>query len=125
MAVITDPLGYDGVLAAVQHGGFTLAERKKLASLAFQHTAEYDIAVASWMESTLAPEHPPTAFPKWFGRSWRRSAMLRYGENPHQQAALYTDPERLAGTGAGRAAARKRHVLQQFHRCGRGLAGRL
>ena len=92
VAVVTDPLGYDGVLAAVQHGGFTLAERKKLASLAFQHTAEYDIAVASWMESTLAPEHPPTAFPKWFGRGWRRSAMLRYGENPHQQAALYGDP---------------------------------
>jgi phosphoribosylaminoimidazolecarboxamide formyltransferase / IMP cyclohydrolase len=92
VAVVTDPLGYDGVLAAVRDGGFTLAQRKKLASLAFQHTADYDIAVASWMESTLAPEHPPTAFPQWFGRSWRRSATLRYGENPHQQAALYSDP---------------------------------
>src|SRR5271163_3452776 len=92
VAVVTDPLGYDGVLAAVRNGGFSLSERKRLASLAFQHTAEYDIAVASWMESTLAPEHPPTAFPQWFGRSWRRSATLRYGENPHQQAALYSDP---------------------------------
>ncbi|MGF2950934.1 bifunctional phosphoribosylaminoimidazolecarboxamide formyltransferase/IMP cyclohydrolase [Mycobacterium sp. THU-M116] len=92
VAVITDPLGYDGVLAAVRHGGFTLGERKKLATLAFQHTAEYDLAVASWMQSTLAPEHPPTVFPEWFGRGWRRSTMLRYGENPHQQAALYTDP---------------------------------
>ena len=92
VAVITDPLGYDGVLAAVRSGGFTLAERKRLAALAFQHTADYDIAVASWMESTLAPEHPPATFPQWFGRSWRRSAMLRYGENPHQQAALYSDP---------------------------------
>ncbi|RFD25791.1 bifunctional phosphoribosylaminoimidazolecarboxamide formyltransferase/inosine monophosphate cyclohydrolase [Mycobacterium uberis] len=92
VAVVTDPLGYDGVLAAVRHGGFTLAERKKLASMAFQHITEYDIAVASWMQSTLTPEQPATAFPQWFGRSWRRLAMLRYGENPHQQAALYSDP---------------------------------
>ncbi len=91
-AVVTDPLGYHGVLAALRAGGFTLAERKRLASLAFQHIAEYDIAVASWMQQTLAPEHPVAAFPQWFGRSWRRVAMLRYGENPHQQAALYTPP---------------------------------
>src|SRR6201995_4613827 len=91
VAVITDPRGYDGVLAAVREGGFTLAERKRLASLAFQHTAEYDIAVASWMESTLAPEEPAAAFPEWVAGSYRRSAQLRYGENPHQQAALYVD----------------------------------
>jgi len=88
---VTDPLGYDGVLAAVRSGGFTLAERKKLASLAFRHTAEYDVAVAGWMESTLAPEQPASAFPEWFGGTWRRSTQLRYGENPHQQAALYVD----------------------------------
>ncbi|AWV47151.1 bifunctionalphosphoribosylaminoimidazolecarboxamideformyltransferase/IMP cyclohydrolase [Mycobacterium leprae Kyoto-2] len=97
VAVVTDPLGYVGVLAAVQGGGFTLAERKMLASMAFQHIAEYEIAVASWMQSTLAPEQPPTAFPQWFGRSWRRSAILRYGENPHQQAALYSDPSACPG----------------------------
>lgn len=50
VAVVTDPLGYVGVLAAVQGGGFTLAERKMLASMAFQHIAEYEIAVASWMQ---------------------------------------------------------------------------
>ncbi|MEQ6325810.1 bifunctional phosphoribosylaminoimidazolecarboxamide formyltransferase/IMP cyclohydrolase [Mycobacterium canetti] len=97
VAVVTDPLGYDGVLAALRAGGFTLAERKRLASLAFQNIAEYDIAVASWMQQTLAPEHPVTAFPQWFGRSWRRVAMLRYGENPHQQAALYGDPTAWPG----------------------------
>jgi phosphoribosylaminoimidazolecarboxamide formyltransferase/IMP cyclohydrolase len=91
VAVVTDPLGYDGVLAAVRSGGFTLAERKKLASLAFRHTAEYDVAVAGWMESTLAPEQPASAFPEWFAGTWRRSTQLRYGENPHQQAALYVD----------------------------------
>jgi phosphoribosylaminoimidazolecarboxamide formyltransferase/IMP cyclohydrolase len=91
VAVVTDPLGYDGVLAAVRGGGFTLAERKRLAALAFRHTAEYDVAVAGWMVSTLAPEEPTAALPAWVAGTWRRKAELRYGENPHQQAALYVD----------------------------------
>ncbi len=93
VAVVTDPLGYDGVLAAVRSGGFTLEQRKKLAALAFRRTAEYDIAVAGWMETVMAPEDrdAPVFLPPWFGRGWRRTAMLRYGENPHQQAALYSD----------------------------------
>ena len=93
VAVVTDPLGYDGVLAAVRAGGFTFEQRKKLAALAFRHTAVYDIAVAGWMETVLAPEDggAPGFLPPWFGRGWRRTAILRYGENPHQQAALYSD----------------------------------
>ncbi len=95
VAVVVEPLGYDGVLAAVRAGGFTLTERKRLASLAFRHTAEYDVAVASWMESVLAPEDGVEAdagsLPPWFGATFRRTAVLRYGENPHQQAALYSD----------------------------------
>jgi phosphoribosylaminoimidazolecarboxamide formyltransferase/IMP cyclohydrolase len=67
-----------------------LDERKKLASLAFRHTAEYDVAVASWMGSVLSPEEG-ASFPAWTGATWRRSNVLRYGENPHQQAALYRD----------------------------------
>jgi phosphoribosylaminoimidazolecarboxamide formyltransferase/IMP cyclohydrolase len=90
VAVVTDPLGYDGVLAAVRAGGFTLQERKKLAALAFRHTAEYDVAVATWMGSVLAPEDDEP-LPSWFAGTWRRSAVLRYGENPHQRAALYAD----------------------------------
>ncbi|RAV11012.1 bifunctional phosphoribosylaminoimidazolecarboxamide formyltransferase/inosine monophosphate cyclohydrolase [Mycolicibacterium sp. GF69] len=89
VAVVVDPLGYDGVLAAVRTGGFTLDERKRLASLAFRHTAEYDVAVAAWMGSVLAPEDPQSPLPDWVGATWGRSAVLRYGENPHQQAALY------------------------------------
>jgi phosphoribosylaminoimidazolecarboxamide formyltransferase/IMP cyclohydrolase len=91
VAVVVDPLGYDGVLAAVRAGGFTLEERKKLASLAFRHTAEYDVAVAAWMSSVLASEGDasPPSLPLWAGATWRREAVLRYGENPHQQAALY------------------------------------
>ena len=91
VAVVVDPIGYDGVLAAVRAGGFTLDERKKLASLAFRHTADYDVAVASWMSSVLASEgdSAPASLPLWTGSTWRREAVLRYGENPHQQAALY------------------------------------
>ncbi|WP_319453793.1 MULTISPECIES: bifunctional phosphoribosylaminoimidazolecarboxamide formyltransferase/IMP cyclohydrolase [unclassified Mycobacterium] len=89
VAVVVDPLGYEGVLAAVRAGGFTLAERKKLAALAFRHTAEYDVAVATWMGETLAPEEPAQQLPPWVGSTWKRAAVLRYGENPHQQAALY------------------------------------
>jgi phosphoribosylaminoimidazolecarboxamide formyltransferase/IMP cyclohydrolase len=91
VAVVVDPFGYDGVLAAVRAGGFTLDERKKLASLAFRHTAEYDVAVASWMGSVLAPqeEDASASLPPWIGATWRRAAVLRYGENPHQRAALY------------------------------------
>jgi phosphoribosylaminoimidazolecarboxamide formyltransferase/IMP cyclohydrolase len=90
VAVVVDPLGYDGVLAAVRSGGFTLTERKKLAALAFQHTAEYDVAVAAWMVSVLAPEEG-SGLPRWVGSTSRRTAVLRYGENPHQKAALYRD----------------------------------
>lgn len=93
VAVVVEPLGYDGVLAAVRGGGFTLEERSRLAALAFRHTAEYDLAVAGWMGSVLAPESgdTPEFLPPWLGRSWRRTSTLRYGENPHQRAALYSD----------------------------------
>ena len=90
VAVVVDPLGYDGVLAAVRAGGFTLEERKKLASLAFRHTAEYDVAVASWMGVGAGSRRAcASSCPPWLGATWRRAAVLRYGENPHQQAALY------------------------------------
>jgi phosphoribosylaminoimidazolecarboxamide formyltransferase/IMP cyclohydrolase len=95
VAVVTDPLGYDGVLAAVRSGGFTLDERKKLAALAFRHTAEYDVAVATWMAAVLSPDD--SALPAWFAGTWRRSAVLRYGENPHQGAALYVDDSSWPG----------------------------
>ncbi len=88
VAVVVDPSRYDDVLAAVTAGGFTPTERQRLAVAAFRHTAAYDTAVASWMGSVLAPEED-AVFPAWVGASWERADVLRYGENPHQQAALY------------------------------------
>jgi phosphoribosylaminoimidazolecarboxamide formyltransferase/IMP cyclohydrolase len=88
VAVVVDPSRYEWVLESVRDGGFTLADRQGLAADAYRHTASYDIAVASWMGSVLAPE-PETVFPSWVGASWQRRNVLRYGENPHQKAALY------------------------------------
>ncbi|NHC43948.1 bifunctional phosphoribosylaminoimidazolecarboxamide formyltransferase/IMP cyclohydrolase [Motilibacter aurantiacus] len=89
VAVVTSPERYSDVLTAIADGGFTLAQRQRLAAEAFVHTATYDIAVASWMGSVLAPTDDGSGFPAWVGASWERSDVLRYGENPHQRAALY------------------------------------
>jgi phosphoribosylaminoimidazolecarboxamide formyltransferase/IMP cyclohydrolase len=93
VAVVVDPGRYDEVLAAVGEGGFTLAERQKLAAAAFRHTATYDIAVASWIGNVLAPDDD-SGFPAWVGATWDRADVLRYGENPHQPAALYRSWQR-------------------------------
>ncbi len=102
VAVVVDPARYADVLKAVAEGGFDLLTRKRLAGAAFAHTAAYDVAVASWFESSGYTENEE-AFPAFAGATWERSNVLRYGENPHQQAALYLD-----GTG-GLAAAEQLH----------------
>ncbi|MFR9676254.1 bifunctional phosphoribosylaminoimidazolecarboxamide formyltransferase/IMP cyclohydrolase [Streptomyces sp. TR06-5] len=93
VAVVVNPGRYTGVLAAVQGGGFALTERKRLAAEAFAHTAAYDVAVATWFATGYAApetaEGGSTAFPEFFGATYERTAVLRYGENPHQAAALY------------------------------------
>jgi phosphoribosylaminoimidazolecarboxamide formyltransferase/IMP cyclohydrolase len=96
VAVVVDPQRYDKVLAAVDAGGFTLAERARLAAEAFMHTADYDVAVASWMGDVRARDPEGSSFPTWVGATWQRAAVLRYGENPHQPAALYSSGEGLA-----------------------------
>ncbi|MEV7964210.1 bifunctional phosphoribosylaminoimidazolecarboxamide formyltransferase/IMP cyclohydrolase [Oerskovia paurometabola] len=105
VAVVVDPAAYGDVVAAVQRGGFTYAQRKALAAQAFVHTATYDVAVASWMSSVVAPtdaaevdgETVHTGFPAWVGATWDRADVLRYGENPHQRAALYTNGHGATG----------------------------
>ncbi|HEX5017541.1 MAG TPA: bifunctional phosphoribosylaminoimidazolecarboxamide formyltransferase/IMP cyclohydrolase [Actinomycetes bacterium] len=90
VAVVVSPERYGEVLDAAAGGGFTLEQRQRLALDAFVHTGTYDVAVASWMGSTVAPDPGGSGFPAWVGGTWDRSAVLRYGENPHQRAALYT-----------------------------------
>ncbi|HEX5995188.1 MAG TPA: bifunctional phosphoribosylaminoimidazolecarboxamide formyltransferase/IMP cyclohydrolase [Jiangellales bacterium] len=96
VAVVVSPARYRDVLDAVRAGGFTLAQRQRLAADGFVHTATYDVHVASWMGNVLSPTDDGSGFPAWIGATWDRAAILRYGENPHQRAALY-----VAGAGAG------------------------
>ncbi|HQR28215.1 MAG TPA: bifunctional phosphoribosylaminoimidazolecarboxamide formyltransferase/IMP cyclohydrolase [Nocardioides sp.] len=105
VAIVTSPDRYAEVLAAVAAGGFTLEQRKALAAEAFVHTATYDVHVASWMGNVLTDTSEGSGFPAWVGATWDKAAVLRYGENPHQPAALYT-----AGFGPdGLAQARQLH----------------
>ncbi|MEQ7846031.1 bifunctional phosphoribosylaminoimidazolecarboxamide formyltransferase/IMP cyclohydrolase [Nocardioides kribbensis] len=97
VAIVTSPQRYADVLAAVAAGGFTLEERKALAAEAFVHTASYDVAVASWMGSVLTDSSRGTGFPAWIGATWEQASVLRYGENPHQPAALYRSGHGPAG----------------------------
>jgi phosphoribosylaminoimidazolecarboxamide formyltransferase / IMP cyclohydrolase len=91
VAVVTDPSMYPEVTEAVADGGFTLEQRRRLAARAYAHTAAYDAVVASWFASAYAPDQTArdTGLPDVIGGLWNRSEVLRYGENPHQRAALY------------------------------------
>ncbi|WP_432080299.1 bifunctional phosphoribosylaminoimidazolecarboxamide formyltransferase/IMP cyclohydrolase [Streptomyces sp. WAC 04229] len=88
VAVVTSPARYADVLSAVKDGGFDLTARKRLAAEAFRHTAEYDVAVAGWFAGEYAGDGEQ--FPEFIGVTYARKNVLRYGENPHQPAALYT-----------------------------------
>ncbi|TDD50354.1 bifunctional phosphoribosylaminoimidazolecarboxamide formyltransferase/IMP cyclohydrolase [Saccharopolyspora elongata] len=103
VAVVVDPSRYEWVLEQVRGGGFTLADRVELAAAAFRHTASYDVAVASWMSKV--PTGDDSVFPGWIGETWERRSALRYGENPHQPAALYVS----GGEATGLAAAAQLH----------------
>ncbi|MDX6340195.1 MAG: phosphoribosylaminoimidazolecarboxamide formyltransferase / cyclohydrolase [Trebonia sp.] len=91
VAVVTSPSQYGDLLAAIADNGFTLEQRRRLAAQAYAHTAAYDAAVSSWFAASYAPDEiaQETRWPDLIAQVWTRSAALRYGENPHQQAALY------------------------------------
>ena len=97
VAVVVDPARYPEVAQAVSAGGFTLSQRRALAAAAFAHTASYDVAVASWFSQQLETE---ADLPEFVGATFTRSHALRYGENPHQSAALYTQGQAQGIAGA-------------------------
>ena len=94
VAVITDPAQYRAAAEAVQAGGFTGEQRRRLAAAAYAATVRYDAAVASWFAATYAPDDVAreTGWPDLVSAVWTRREVLRYGENPHQRAALYVRP---------------------------------
>ena len=85
VAVICQTSQYDQLLDAIKAGGFTEAERRQLALKVFRTTAEYDLAIATWLGQSDGNN-----LPEWFGHIWHREDSLRYGENPHQSAAIYS-----------------------------------
>ena len=99
VAVVVDPSFYGEVVTAAAEGGFDLKTRQRLAAKAFAHTAAYDTAVATWTASQFLDEDAEgvVKWPAYAGLALERSEVLRYGENPHQQAALYVDKAAPAG----------------------------
>lgn len=93
--IATNPEQYSLILEQVQAGGATTLElRERLAGEAFSHTAQYDEAIAAY----FAGHRAEGAFPGSLHVGLRRKTVLRYGENPHQQAALYVRPEGQAAS---------------------------
>jgi len=99
VTVVTDPSDYERVMAelAANDGRTTPALRRELAGLAFARTAHYDSLIATWMAGTRGETFPPVLT---FGG--KRRELLRYGENPHQQAALYIGGESRRGVATAR-----------------------
>ncbi|WP_159615561.1 bifunctional phosphoribosylaminoimidazolecarboxamide formyltransferase/IMP cyclohydrolase [Arthrobacter zhaoguopingii] len=98
VAVVVDPGRYADVVAAAEQGGFDLRARRRLAALAFAHTAAYDTAVATWTAAQFGDDtEDGDAWPAYAGQALERSEVLRYGENPHQPAALYADKAAAPG----------------------------
>jgi phosphoribosylaminoimidazolecarboxamide formyltransferase/IMP cyclohydrolase len=113
VAVVVDPADYAGLIDAIAVGGFTLDERRALAGAAYGHTAAYDVAVASWFANDYAPDGTASVsgFPAFLGAVYTRAEVLRYGENPHQPAALYRNPFMATGL----AQAEQLHGKQMSH----------
>lgn len=87
VAIVVNPSNYSRVLEANAQGGTTLALRRELAQAAFSHTAQYDTAVSNWMLQEFAGD---SVFEPRVNLSFELTNVLRYGENSHQQAALYS-----------------------------------
>jgi phosphoribosylaminoimidazolecarboxamide formyltransferase / IMP cyclohydrolase len=111
VAVVTSPTDYQDVAEELARtgGALSLETKWRLAQKAFATTAAYDSAIASTLERIsipadfhLAPQDKDEAFPQTLRLSFRKTLDLRYGENPHQKAAMYSD-----GSGVGVANARQ------------------
>ncbi len=100
VAVLVSPNQYPQIVAALADGGTDEKLRRQFAIEAYRTTAKYDIAVSTWLNSISTDQ----LLPQWIGNSYSHSATLRYGENPHQSAALYlNDAGELTGTGVAGA----------------------
>ncbi|MDP2196596.1 MAG: bifunctional phosphoribosylaminoimidazolecarboxamide formyltransferase/IMP cyclohydrolase [Rhodocyclaceae bacterium] len=101
-AVITEPADYPGIIDELKANGgaISYATRFALAKKAFVHTARYDGAIANWLTS-LDTDNQPTPFPDRLQLAFDKADTMRYGENPHQQAAFYREASPIAGSSVG------------------------
>jgi phosphoribosylaminoimidazolecarboxamide formyltransferase/IMP cyclohydrolase len=99
VGIVVDPADYVSVLAELQASGGALSAptRYTLAAKAFSHTASYDGAISNWL-TARGPGGEAATFPDRFNLQARKVQDLRYGENPHQQAAFYRDEQPAPGT---------------------------
>ena len=102
VAIVTDPADYPALLAELAAGGVSRATRFALARKAFSHTAAYDGAISNYLTSRDA-DGSTAMFPARLNLSVEKVQDLRYGENPHQQAAFYRDLKGTLGALAGYA----------------------
>lgn len=92
--IVTSAAQYGEVVEQLKaQGATTLELRRRFAALAYAHTAGYDALIAGYFQRTAGDEYPAT-----LTTTWRRVETLRYGENPHQSAALYVEPSPPAAT---------------------------
>ena len=98
VAVVTDAAQYPAVLENLRAGRLSTDFRRQLAQAAFEKTAAYDRAIADFLGSKPTSDDPDARFPAQLSLRVTRAARLRYGENPHQEAALYVEPDALPST---------------------------
>ena len=119
VAVVVDPADYDGVLASLQGDGLNLDDRRRLAAKAYAHTASYDTAITKYLSKSLEVTYALLGERMLYAGSL--VDRMRYGENPHQEAAFYIDQQAPAGSLAtarqlqGKALSLQQHRRQ---RCG-------
>ena len=101
VTVVCDPADYPDLIETLRHdGGTSFEQRRRFAARVFAHTARYDGMIADWM-SARADGEPTEQYPPTLHLALRRAQEMRYGENPHQAAALYVDGRATTGTVAG------------------------
>ncbi len=96
VGVVVESTQYEKVLSDLKANGFALSEKmkKELCVEAYQHTAQYDALVSNY----LAQKYETEMFPQKLTLGYEKAASLRYGENPHQKAALYKSPANISGS---------------------------
>lgn len=95
VVIVVDPSDYSEVAEMLANGDVPLEKRRQLAAKAFQHVALYDTAISNYLRSS--DDSPDALFPQEWTAGWNRVSVPRYGENPHQNAAIYANPGESGG----------------------------